>query len=155
MSKTKTQNAGMSDQFSEVLDGAVEAALWSTIPMAPEEEDMVEPADQYEISNEELTKLRGTLAYFIRSWFLDHYSLIEKAVETLGSWDRVGHDFWLTAEGHGAGFWDRGLEQLGDDLTDSVSGHSDLVGFYLNDEMTHVLIDTYNVTEFSDDLFFL
>lgn len=31
--------------------------------------------------------------------------------------DRVGHDFWLTRNGHGAGFWDRGLGELGDWLT--------------------------------------
>jgi hypothetical protein len=29
----------------------------------------------------------------------------------------IGHDFWLTRNGHGAGFWDRGLGQLGDYLT--------------------------------------
>lgn len=28
-----------------------------------------------------------------------------------------GHDFYLTREGHGAGFWDRGLGDLGDYLT--------------------------------------
>lgn len=22
-------------------------------------------------------------------------------------WEQVGHDFWLTCKGHGAGFWDR------------------------------------------------
>ena len=30
---------------------------------------------------------------------------------------QMGHDFWLTRNGHGAGFWDRGLEALGKDLT--------------------------------------
>ena len=29
----------------------------------------------------------------------------------------VGHDFWLTRNHHGAGFWDRGLGALGDRLT--------------------------------------
>lgn len=29
---------------------------------------------------------------------------------------RAGHDFWLTRNRHGAGFWDRGLEH-GDQLT--------------------------------------
>jgi hypothetical protein len=29
----------------------------------------------------------------------------------------AGHDFWLTRAGHGAGFWDRGLDELGDRLT--------------------------------------
>lgn len=28
-----------------------------------------------------------------------------------------GYDFWLTRSGHGAGFWDRGLDELGDRLT--------------------------------------
>jgi hypothetical protein len=31
--------------------------------------------------------------------------------------DAIGHDFWLTRNGHGAGFWDRGLGELGDFLT--------------------------------------
>lgn len=32
-------------------------------------------------------------------------------------WEHAGHDFALTANGHGAGFWDRGLDELGDQLT--------------------------------------
>lgn len=28
-----------------------------------------------------------------------------------------GHDFFLTRNGHGAGFWDRGLGEVGDTLT--------------------------------------
>lgn len=31
--------------------------------------------------------------------------------------EQAGHDFWLTREGHGAGFWDRGLGRAGDVLT--------------------------------------
>lgn len=30
--------------------------------------------------------------------------------------EQLGHDFWLTRNGHGAGFWDRGDEELGDEL---------------------------------------
>lgn len=30
---------------------------------------------------------------------------------------RHGHDFWLTRNGHGAGFWDRGYGDSGDKLT--------------------------------------
>lgn len=32
-------------------------------------------------------------------------------------WEHFGHDFYLTREGHGSGFWDRGLGDLGDYLT--------------------------------------
>ena len=32
----------------------------------------------------------------------------------------AGHDFWLTRNGHGVGFWDRGFgRKLGDELTDA------------------------------------
>ena len=37
-----------------------------------------------------------------------------------GQWtieECVGHDFWLTRMGHGAGFWDRGIKPEGDQLT--------------------------------------
>lgn len=31
---------------------------------------------------------------------------------------QIGHDLWLTRNGHGAGFWDRGLGAIGDTLTE-------------------------------------
>jgi hypothetical protein len=34
-----------------------------------------------------------------------------------GSWEQCGHDFWLTRNGHGAGFWDRGTGDVGERLT--------------------------------------
>lgn len=42
--------------------------------------------------------------------------------------NQSGHDFWLTRNGHGAGYWDRGLEKLGDKLTEWAKsmGSSDL-----------------------------
>lgn len=46
---------------------------------------------------------------------------------------RAGHDFWLTRNGHGAGFWDRGLGELGDTL-DAASGIVGEVNAYLGDD---------------------
>lgn len=34
-----------------------------------------------------------------------------------GSASQHGHDFWLTRNGHGAGFWDRGYGAIGERLT--------------------------------------
>lgn len=35
-----------------------------------------------------------------------------------GNEEQNGHDFWLTRNGHGAGFWDRGYaDEIGDGLT--------------------------------------
>ncbi len=32
---------------------------------------------------------------------------------------QIGHDFWLTRNSHGAGFWDRGIGEVGKRLTDA------------------------------------
>lgn len=32
--------------------------------------------------------------------------------------EAVGHDFWMTRNGHGVGFWDRGLGDEGDALSE-------------------------------------
>jgi hypothetical protein len=47
--------------------------------------------------------------------------------------ESFGHDFWLTRNGHGAGFWDRGLGDLGDRLSGAakVYGECDL---YVGDD---------------------
>lgn len=45
---------------------------------------------------------------------------IRTAMELAGlAWDasQAGHDFWLTRNHHGAGFWDRGLGEYGNQLT--------------------------------------
>ncbi len=36
------------------------------------------------------------------------------------SMECAGHDFWLTRQGHGTGYWDRGLGALGDTLSKSA-----------------------------------
>lgn len=36
-----------------------------------------------------------------------------------------GHDFWLTRNGHGAGFWDRGYGELGEQLTAASRPYGD------------------------------
>lgn len=46
------------------------------------------------------------------------YSKAEKLLQTLDADPRQhGYDFWLTRNGHGAGFWDRGYGEAGDKLT--------------------------------------
>ena len=59
---------------------------------------------------------------------------VESAGNLLADWDagQAGHDFCLTRNGHGAGFWDRGLS-AGDALSDLArpSGESNL---YVGDD---------------------
>lgn len=51
---------------------------------------------------------------------------------------QAGIDFWLTRNGHGAGFWDRDLGEIGDKLTAAAETYREL-GVYLgDDEQVHL-----------------
>lgn len=45
----------------------------------------------------------------------------------------AGHDYWLTRNGHGAGFWDRGLGDVGDRLS-AKAGECPSSYVYLGDD---------------------
>lgn len=46
---------------------------------------------------------------------------------------QLGHDFWLTRNGHGAGFWDGDWPENGEALTD-ISNSFGEVNLYLGDD---------------------
>jgi hypothetical protein len=48
-------------------------------------------------------------------------------------YSQMGHDFWLTRNRHGAGFWDRGLGALGDRLTSAAHAYGE-VDLYVGDD---------------------
>ena len=56
--------------------------------------------------------------------------LLEK---TGASAHRNGVDFWLTRQGHGAGFWDRGYGLVGDTLTQAAKAFPN-IDCYLGDD---------------------
>lgn len=50
--------------------------------------------------------------------------------------DQLGHDFWLTRNSHGAGFWDRGLEN-GDELTEIAKQFREVELYVGDDNLIH------------------
>lgn len=120
--------------LEKFLQGCIECAVWSSI-----DEDGT-PLDSLglELDAESREELRADCKKFM----LDNDSLLTEAVLHRGySWERAGHDYWLTRNGHGAGFWDREeLKEggLGERLTEScrhdcaylfVSGERDSLCF--------------------------
>jgi hypothetical protein len=39
--------------------------------------------------------------------------------------EQAGHDFWFSRQGHGVGFWDRGLGELGEGLHKAARGRGE------------------------------
>jgi len=120
MVKTKQKQHRSKVELDDFTKGYLVCALWSTndesIPQGGE------PLDKnYSIKDfapEALKKMRKACAKFqtMNKVLLDQY--YKKIVCREGTpQEYAGHDFWLTRCGHGAGFWDRDLGELGERLT--------------------------------------
>jgi len=104
----------------------IEAALWSSLDESDDSgghplDDNYGPDD---IAEETLARIFDDCKAFQR----DH------ADDIGGELERAGHDFWLTRNGHGAGFWDGDWDDdIGQRLTDAsdVYGSVDL---YVGDD---------------------
>lgn len=112
----------MSDDKKRFLDAYIECALWSSTDNA--DDSGGEPLDKNYDADDLAPEC---LAEFKR----DCEGFQEANADDLASLDpeQSGHDFWLTRNGHGAGFWDRGLGELGERLSKAskVYGSVDLV----------------------------
>lgn len=124
---TTTQNPSPIDHtywadLALFIDGYRECALWSSIDSGKET-----PMDD----DWELAEIGSD---WNRQATLDCYEFMDANEELLwatgqGDMGKHGHDFWLTRNHHGAGFWDRGYgEGIGRQLTDAAHacGESDL-----------------------------
>lgn len=93
------------------LDAYIVCMLWSTSGTDQHGEE-VESLEGFELSDEAKEK-----AMIDCDSFMDqHWELLSETPADYG-YDQAGHDFWLTRNGHGAGFWDRGLGEIGEQLT--------------------------------------
>lgn len=65
---------------------------------------------------------------------IDVEKFLELAGNMLDDWtdEQIGHDLFLTRNGHGAGFWDRDLPYA-DELTEIVKNNFDEMDLYVTD----------------------
>ena len=98
----------------------ITCALWSSV----DENDTPLDSIGADIHPDTLSELREELRDFIQG--LSEPDLTEYLDRQ--DYGQLGHDFWLTRNGHGAGFWDRGLGDLGERLTEAAKVYG---GVYL------------------------
>lgn len=126
--------------LKQFTTGYITAALWSSVddngePLdaihAPE--DLPEQTRQamendcrkfFEENNDALWEYQGNAANKLAN-------LANVRGHTIG--EHAGHDFWLTRCGHGAGFWDRGMGELGDKLSNAAEAFGN-VDLYVGDD---------------------
>ena len=105
-----------------VLHHYIVCALWSST------DDDGDPLDYYDIEDidpDTLEAMRADIVDFVES-------NKELLLSSGQSDEQIGHDFWLTRNHHGAGFWDRGLGDIGEELTKACHVYGD-VYLYVSD----------------------
>ena len=103
-----------------LFDGYVTAALWSSTDES--DENGGDPLDKnytaQDIAPETLAQMRIDCEQFTARY--SNEITRAKQIDESYTDGHAGHDFWLTRNGHGAGFWDRELGVIGDTLTLAV-----------------------------------
>jgi len=102
-------------------------ALWSSVDFDNEDTPLDEDYSIDDIDAETEKQLKEE--------FEDLCEYASSLIEQLPSWydsGQLGHDFWLTRNGHGVGFWDRGLGKLGEELTEASKTYGSL-DLYVSD----------------------
>jgi hypothetical protein len=69
-------------------------------------------------------------AYGEIAWFIDSAG---SAIDDIAD-ESIGHDIWLTRNGHGAGFWDRGYDSDVEEVLEQLSKELGEVNAYVGDD---------------------
>lgn len=115
-------NIRNSQAREDFIAAYITAALWSSTDQDGEPLDN-SYAEEH-IAPETLAKIRADCMEF----------MIEAGDNLVGiSAESAGHDFWLTRNRHGTGFWDRGYGPLGIKLTNIAQSYGE-VDLYVGDD---------------------
>jgi hypothetical protein len=93
----------MNDFADKMLPHYLQCAAWSTSDTDKDGVD-VENLEEFEFSDEARKFAKLDCLYFVRS--------ASYIFEDISASD-IGHNLWLTREGHGVGFWDRDFKYKG------------------------------------------
>lgn len=122
------------------LDAFVSAyavcALWSSL------DDDCEPLDANhgtaDIADSTMARMREDCEDFAKSNAADLALYCERMKSEEWSGEaHAGHDFWLTRNGHGAGFWDRGLDDIGERLSEAAEVYVSVALYVCDDGAIH------------------
>jgi hypothetical protein len=122
--------------------GYIACALWSSMDNANEQGG--DPLDrnysETDLAPETLERIKSDCAKFQA----DNAELLAQYTQRINRVTEdppeayAGHDFWLTRNGHGAGFWDRNLGELGDKLTEASKAFGECDLYVGDDKRLHI-----------------
>jgi hypothetical protein len=116
--------------WPEFVDAYLEAALWAS--STGDDEDPLDDQGYsiHDFEQEAIDEAIEDSNKFIKA--------NRKDLEAVGSQEQHGHDFWLTRNGHGAGFWDRGYGEVGKRLSDAARAYGETNAYAGDDKKIYL-----------------
>lgn len=111
----------MPNDLDNFTRGYLEAALWAST------DDVSNPLDARYSLDDFNAETKSTARDLCERFMSENESALDLYCERVARVDDdppmayAGHDLWLTRCGHGAGFWDRGIGDIGEMLSDAAS----------------------------------
>lgn len=131
------------EEISTIVDHALIAMLWSAGEITDSEgEPTLDMWDELYTKDDATPELRAAIVAELEQWEdVEFYGVAkhDEMTKALGKYAehfgdmwcaQFGHDMALTRNHHGAGFWDRGLGEAGDVLTDWAHSLGELNVFH-------------------------
>ena len=116
--------------FALALDGYLECALWSSCDLSTGRP--LAELDARAVAAETVDGMACDVWRFLATCWGDVWEDFEIDLSGIEP-EQLGHDLWLTRNYHGAGFWDRGLGEIGDKLTELAHSYGG-VTLYIGDD---------------------
>lgn len=121
--------------LKEFLDAYIEAALWSSTDES--DENGGEPMDKNYGPSDLAGVTKRAMDCDCKRFVERFGDLVEDddspAIRKWGTWPKAGHDFWLSRNGHGAGFFDGDWPKHGDELQEAAESYG-LFELYVGDD---------------------
>lgn len=117
------------------MSAYTDAMLWSSPLMLPDGE-VDGSFEGFELSDSAIESVESDCLAFLvayRCQILDAFR-----VSPSYTFEAAGHDFWLTRAGHGVGFWDRGLGEVGRELTNAAHSFGDQWLYVGDDDLVYI-----------------
>ena len=156
--ETERATAFTEDELEDAVEGYLECAGWlvNDHELATDEErEQGYEGDHREgpFTQDAYESARGALSEFV--WALDDPADVRAYLHAMSSacpedghctygcggepaGGQLGHDLWLTRNGHGAGFWDRGLGELGERLSEAARSLGEAYAFVNAEEWVDI-----------------
>jgi len=126
------ESVNTNHDIDDIVDSYLECALWTN----DEEEDFIGKTI-YDFS----AKSRKLVTSEIK-WFMTIASdELGSALDDISD-KSIGHDIWLTRNGHGTGFWDRDYDKEVEELLVELSKELDFTDIYVGDDDLIYFSDT-------------